>query len=332
MTRRWPLFLALLLLAVALLSAALWALRPTAVQLLRAQRGEAVTAVYATGSVEPVLQLPVAPRVGGRLTSLPVEEGDRVRRGQLLALLEGEENDAQLAELAARERQAELALQRVEALVAQAFVATSERDRARAELDAVRAQARRIQALLGYTRLLAPTDGAVLRRDGEVGQYIAPGQTLFQLGDPQQLRISAEVDEEDMPRVRVGMPVLLRAAALGAKVFDGSVERITPKGDPVARSYRVRITLPAIPEGLRVGMTVDANLIAARRGNALLLPAAAVQGQTVWVMQDGRARRLDLVLGTRGNGKVEVLKGLPDDAAVIANPLGLRDGQRVRER
>ena len=332
MTRRWPLLLALLLLAGGLSAIAAWAWRPTAVQLLQAQRGEAIDAVYATGSVETVLQLPVAPRIGGRLTALPVEEGDRVRRGQLLALLEAEENEAQLAELAARERQAELALQRVEALVAQAFVAASERDRARAELDAVRAQAQRIKALRGYTRLLAPADGAVLRRDGEVGQYIAAGQTLFQLGDPARLRISAEVDEEDMPRVRAGMPVLLRAAALGAQVFEGSVERITPKGDPVARSYRVRITLPTIPEGLRVGMTVDANLIAARRANALLLPASAVQGQVVWLLQEGRAQRVSLQLGARGNGKVEVLKGLPEGARVIANPLGLREGQRLREQ
>lgn len=330
MTRRWPALLALVVIAALLVALGSYALRPTAVQTTQAARGEAVDAVYATGSVEPVVQLPVAARIAGRLVALNVDEGDTVKRGQLLALLEAEENEAQLVELAARERQAELALQRVQALVAQGFVATSEGDRVRADLDAVRAQAQRVRAQRAYTRLLAPADGAVLRRDGEVGQFVTAGQTIFQLGDPRALRVSAEVDEEDVPRVREGQAVLLRAAALGAQIFEGQVASITPKGDPVARSYRVRITLPKIPEGLRVGMTVDANLIAAKRANALLLPTAALQGNTAWQLLDGRAKKLTLQIGARGNGRVEVLGGLPEGAQLVLNAQGLREDQRLR--
>lgn len=332
MKRRWPLLILVLMLLAGLLALLVWALRPTAVSLVGATRGEAVDAVFATGSVEPVVQLPVAPRLGARLVALHADEGQAVRRGQLLAVFEGEENEAQLAELAARQRQAELALARTETLVAQGFVAGSERDRVRADLDAIKAQVQRVRAQRAYTRLLAPADGTVLRRDGEVGQFIVAGQAVFQLGDPGQLRISAEVDEEDVPRVREGQPVLLRAAALGSTVFEGQVASITPKGDPVARSYRVRIALPQPPVGLRVGMTVDANLVAARRANALLLPAAAVQGSTVWQLVDGRARRLTLQIGTRGNGKVEVLGGLPEGAQLVLDAQGLQEGQRLRGR
>lgn len=330
MKRRWPLILGVLL----VLGLAAWLggvlLRPQAVNLVQAQRGEAIDAVYATGSVEPVLQLPVAPRLGARLVALKADEGDVVKPGQLLALLEGEETEAQLAELAARQRQAELALQRVEALVAQGFVATSERDRVRADLDAVLAQARRLRAQRAYTRLLAPAEGTVLRRDGEVGQFVPAGQPVFQLGDPRLLRVSAEVDEEDVPRVHSGQLVLLRAAALGNQLIEGKVSAITPKGDPVARSYRVRIALAQPPAGLRVGMTVDANLIAARRAQAWLLPAAAVQGSTAWQLVDGRAKKLELKIGARGNGKVEVLDGLPEGAQLVLNAQGLREGQRLR--
>ncbi len=330
MRRRWPLLLALLLLATAAAALLSWALRPTPVAVATPTRGDAIDAVYATGSVEPVLQLPVAPRISARLVGLEVDEGQQVRRGQLMALLEGEENEAQLAELAARQQQAELALKRTEILVSQGFLAPSERDRVRADVDAVKAQVERIRAQRAYTRVLAPAEGTVLRRDGEVGQFVTAGQALFQLGDPRQLRISAEVDEEDVPRVREGQRVLLRAAALGNAVFEGQVASITPKGDPVARSYRVRISLPQPPEGLRVGMTVDANLIAATRANALLLPAAAVQGQTAWQLKDGRARKLQLKTGARGNGRVEVLDGLPEGAQLVLNAQGLREGQRLR--
>lgn len=320
----------LIVLVVLALPGLAWWHYETPVRLVKPARGEAIDAVFATGAIEPVLQLPVAPRVGGRLLELKVDEGQAVRKGQLLARLETAESDAQLQELAARERQAQLALDRAEALVRQNFVAASEQDRARAERDAVRGQIARVQAARGYALLSAPEAGAVLRRDGEVGQFIPAGQALFVLGDPLKLRVSAEVDEEDIARVRPGLPVVLRAPALGEVLFDGRVDAITPRGDPVARSYRVRIALDAPPPGLRVGMTVDANLILARRAQALLLPATAVQGGQVWLLQEGRAQAHKLKMGASGNGKVEILSGLAADAQVIANPEGLKPGQRVR--
>lgn len=320
----------LIVLALLAVPALAWWRHSTPIKLVQPTRGEAIDAVFATGSVEPVVQLPVAPRVGGRLIEIKADEGQAVKKGQLLARLETAENDAQLEELAARERAAQLALERAETLVRQNYVAPSEQDRARAERDAVRAQIGRVRALRGYALLTAPEAGAVLRRDGEVGQFIPVGQALFVLGDPTKLRVSAEVDEEDIARVRPGLPVLLRAPALGAKVFEGRVDAITPRGDPVARSYRVRIALDALPAGLRVGMTVDANLIEARRPNALLLPSAALQNGQVWVLQDGRAHALKPQTGAIGNGKVEIRAGLAADAQVVANPEGLQEGQRIK--
>ena len=313
-----------------LLTVAAWFLRPSPVAVISPTRGEAVDAVFATGSVEPVLQVPVAPRAGGRIVELKADEGQSVQKGQLLARLETGESDAQLQELAARATQAQLALDRVAALVRQNFVSASEEDRVRAERDAVRAQIQRVQAQRAYALLLAPGAGVVLRRDAEVGQFVAAGQVLFQLANSGQLRVSAEVDEEDIPRVQPGMPVVLRAQALGTQVFDGAVDAITPRGDPVARSYRVRIRLPAPPAALRVGMTVDANLIQARRSNVLLLPSAAVRNGQVWQVVGGRAKPLKVELGASGNGRTEIKSGLSEDARVIANPEGLRPGQRVR--
>ena len=253
-----------------------------------------------------------------------------MRKGELLARLETAENDAALQELAARERQAELALERAQTLVRQGFVAASEQDRARAERDAVRAQGARLRAQRGYALLTAPADGQVLRRDGEVGQFIPAGQPVFVLGDAGRLRVSAEVDEEDIARVRTGQAVVLRSAALGVKVFDGVVDAITPRGDPVARSYRVRIQLPQPPAGLRVGMTVDANIILARRSQALLLPSSAVHDGQVWIVQGGRAKALKVGTGTQGNGRVEILSGLSPETRVVLQAEGLKEGQRVR--
>ena len=84
--------------------------------------------------------------------------------------------------------------------------------------------------------------------------------TVFWIGDPKPLRITADVDEEDVPRVEPGQKVLLRADAFPDRVLEGGLTSITPKGDPVQKTYRVRIELPD-DAPLLIGMTVEANVV-----------------------------------------------------------------------
>jgi multidrug efflux pump subunit AcrA (membrane-fusion protein) len=87
------------------------------------------------------------------------------------------------------------------------------------------------------------------------------------------------VDEEDIAQVRPGQEVLIRADALAGQTFRGQVLAVTPKGDPVARSYRVRISLPA-DTPLMIGMTTETNIVLRRSDNALLVSVGAVQQDT----------------------------------------------------
>jgi RND family efflux transporter MFP subunit len=321
-------------------AAAGWRWWPVAVDVVPVQRGLAVEAVYATGVVEPTVQIPVAPRAGGRLVAWEVEEGATVRRGQVLARLEADDLDRTVQEMAAREQLARTNLERTQQLVAQQFLSPAELDRTRIEWQAAQAALRRAEALRNYSQLVAPADGVVLRRDGERGQFIPAGQTVYTLACCAPLRVAAEVDEEDIARVRVGMPVVMRSDALPTQVFDGSVAEITPKGDPVARSYRVRIRFQDTPvpdvlgsSGLRSGMTMDANLVIARREQALLVPTRAVQGTTAWRVVDGHAVRRTLTLGAKGAERTEVLLGLDEgDRVIVAPPATLREGLRVTPR
>ncbi|MDP4301265.1 efflux RND transporter periplasmic adaptor subunit [Leptothrix discophora] len=257
-----------------------WRLSPLEVTTARVGRGPAVEAVYATGLVEPTVQMPVAPRTGGRLVQWLVEEGAQVRRGQVLARLQATELDQTVQELGAREKLARIQLDRTQALVSEQFLSRAELDRVQAEVSAAEAATRRAQAQRDDMELRAPADGTVLRRDGEPGQVIAAGQTLYTLACCAPLRVTAEVDEEDIVRVRRGQRVLLRSEALPGRVFEAEVADITPKGDPVARSWRVRIRPreAAVLEaaGARAGMTMDANIVIARRDDVLLMPSRAL--------------------------------------------------------
>lgn len=306
--------------------------RPPAVTLVAPTRGPAIDAVYATGLVEPSLEIRVAPRAGGRLAELRVDEGDAVRPGQLLARLEDDELRASVAELQAREGFARAQHERNAKLRAAGLIAQEPVDRARSDLDAAGASLRRAREQLGYTRLVAPTAGRVIRRDGEVGEYVAVNQVLFYLAGEGPLRVAAEVDEEDVPRIREGLPVMLRTDAFPERVFDGTVAEVTPRGDPVSRSYRVRIALAGSPP-LQVGMTTEANIVLERRDGALLVPAAAVVDDAVWLVEGGRAVKRPVRLGVRATDRVEVRGGLAAAERVIAAPpAGLREGARVEVR
>jgi RND family efflux transporter MFP subunit len=329
---RWKWLIVVALLA-AVAGAAYWRLRgPVQVELTTPTRGPAVDAIYATGTVEPTVMLPIAPRIAGRLAELNSDEGASVRKGQVLARLDDADLASSVEEYEARARFAHDQLRRTQELVKRGVSAAIELDRARTDAEAADAQLRRARAQRDFTALAAPADGTIIRRDGEIGQFIPAGQAVFYLSCCAPLRVTAEVDEEDIPRVYVGQRAVLRADALPGVTFEGAVAEVTPKGDPVARSYRVRIRLPD-PGGLQVGMTVDANLIVAERANALLVPTTAVQDGAVWVVRDGRLARQPVKIGVAGDARSEILDGLAPDARLVAQPgEDLEPGRRVRIR
>ena len=319
---------------VALAAIAAWRWWPARVDVAHPSRGPAIDAVYATGAVEPTVMMPVAPRTGGRLLALETDEGGKVKRGEVMARLESADLEHTVQEMRAHEDLARSNFERTRGLVEQKFVSPAELDRARSELDAAKAASKRALAQRDYNQLVAPADGTVLRRDGEIGQYIAPGQAVFTLECCAPLRVAAEVDEEDIARVAVGQAVAMRSDAMPGRVFDGTVAQITPKGDPVARSYRVRIQFANADEigklGMRTGMTMDANIVVARRDNALLIPSRALHGDNVWVLVDGKLQKRAIKHGAGTGDRTEVLSGLAETDSVVLSPVDrLREGQRA---
>lgn len=321
------------LIALGLLTAATavawYFLGPVRVTASVPSRGLAVEAVYGSGIVEPEVMVAIGPKVSGRLQELVVDEGDAVRKGAVLARLDGRELAAAVAEWESRVRFGEAEFRRIEELFRRRLAAASDLDRVRNELATASAARDRVREQLADLTLRAPDDGVILRRDGEIGQLLRPGDTLFWFSCCGGLRVSAEIDEEDIPAVQPGQRVLIAADAFPQRVFDGTVSEITPKGDSVARSFRVRIALPA-DTPLRVGMTADCNIILAERADALLVPATAIAGDKLWVIRDGRLAQQPVTLGAGSDGLVEIRAGLAaDDPVVSSLRAGLRPGRRA---
>ena len=322
------------LIALIFLAAGGWAawrwFGPVTVETARLTRGPAVRAVYAAGTVEPTVMLPIAPRSVGRLMELNVDEGAPVREGQTLARLEDADLKKSVDELEARALFARAQLDRAQALLDRGLGTVLERDRARSESQAADAAAARARALRGFMILTAPADGQILQRDGEIGQMIPANQPIFYFARRAPLRIEAEVDEEDILLVQPGQRVLIRAPALPDRVLDGRIAEITPKGNPVTRGYRVRIEFEG-ETPLRIGMTAEVNIVVAERPNALLAPATAVREGHVWVVRDGRLHRLSVQTGFSGETRMEIVSGLDENDTLVVRPsAGLTEGGRAR--
>jgi RND family efflux transporter MFP subunit len=293
-------------------------------------RGTAAEIVYATGAIEPVRWAKVTSLIRGRIVELCDCEGKVVAKGDVLARLDDREQRAQLQELKAREDFAKREVGRVTELMGRGSATTQAHERVSTDLRTIQALVSvQMEKLDNYT-ITAPMAGVVLRRDGEVGEIVDPGQVLYRVGVPRPLQVVAEVNEEDIPRVAVGQSVLLRSDAFLGRQLDGKVREMTPMGDPVAKTYRIRIALPD-DTPLQVGMSVEANVVTREKAGALLIPSDAVQGSSVFVIAGDRVAKRSVEVGIRGARTIEILSGLGEDERIASPaPAELANGSRVR--
>jgi RND family efflux transporter MFP subunit len=295
-----------------------------------ATRGTAVEIVYATGGVEPVRWAKVASLVRDRIMEICDCEGKTVKQGDVLARLDERQELAGLKELRAREEFLKREMMRVSELIARNIATTQAYEKASMDLQQVQGLiAVQTEKINDFT-IVAPMDGVVLRRDGEIGEIAESGQILFRIGVPKPLQVVAEVNEEDIPRVALGQVVLFRTDAFPDRRLEGKVREITPMGDVAAKTYRVKIALPD-DTPLKPGMSVEANIITREQSNALLIPTEAVQGTVVYVLNGDRVHKREVKVGIRGARSVEILSGLNEGDRVVAPAsAGLADGVAVR--
>lgn len=295
-----------------------------------AARGTAAEIVYATGGVEPMLWAKVASVVRDRIVDICRCEGSEVKKGDVLARLDARDIEAGLKELKAREQFLVNEMSRVSQLIAKGAATTQAFERAGMDLQTVQGLiAVQTEKIADYT-IVAPMDGMVLRRDGEVGEIAESGQILFRIGVPKPLQVVAEVNEEDIPSVALGQTALFRTDAFPGRRLEGKVAEITPMGDVNAKTFRVKMALPD-DTPLRPGMSVEANIVTREKEKALLVPADAVQSSAVFVVEGSRVKKRTVTIGIRGTRAVEVLDGLKEGERV-ASPAtaALTDGARVR--
>src|SRR6266849_5975924 len=287
-------------------------------------------AIYGTGTVEPQRWAKVVPLQRRRLIELCSCEGQNVRAGQVLGRQDDAEERSALKELEVTNQQAQRDLDRAEKDRGKNDAAQTEYEQRWTQLEEsktrIAAQRVRIDALV----LRAPLDGMVLRRDGEVGEIAGPTDVLFWVGPPTPMQVVAKINKEEITRIAVGQKAFLRSEAFPGQALRATVSQITPKGDPTRKTFRVYLLLPP-DTPLRIGMSVEANIVFRKKASATVVPAEAVAGDAVQVVANGKIERMPVKVGIRGSRNVEIIGDVTRGMAVLSPARAdLADGTRVR--
>jgi membrane fusion protein (multidrug efflux system) len=308
--------------------------------------------IEATGQLLARSQAAVAAQVGGQITRVARDEGEGVADGELVIeidperrKLEADSARAMLAQAEAQAAEAERELGRIEKLHAQGVAAAAKLDQVRTALRSARSSRESLQAQLGMAErsvrdssVTAPFAGLVARRYVSEGEFVAPGQKLFELVALDPIEVEFHLPERDSSRVSQDAPVAVRVAPFPDQVFEARVTVVSPTIDPATRTLRVKAELPNPDGRLRPGLFARADLgVAVREGVAMIPEEAVLQradGAVAFrLVGDGRVERRALELGVIREGRIEVRSGLAvGDRVVVRGQSDLVDGAAVSVR
>ncbi len=331
------------------------------VTVARVARGGVVQTRHVLGTVIGADETEVAPRLMANVVSVGVREGDRVRRGAVLAVLDGREAEDAVAQAQARlaaaregKAAAEVAYQarhtatatdevlfKAKAIAqeqwdasraAEAAVA-ARREAARAEVEVAGRAVDQAKTRLAYTRLAAPFDGVVAARLADPGDLAVPGHPLFKLVRQKTVRVRAELPSGDLPALETGAPVTLSLADIRT---EAAISRIFPALDG-AHLAVIEADVPHPPTGYVSGATVGVD-VHLRSSSGLVVPADALLegdgGSWVFRVADGAVHPVKVAVATRSAEQAVVTGELHEgDALVVARPsrlMTLAEGTAVR--
>ncbi|MDF0606430.1 efflux RND transporter periplasmic adaptor subunit [Neisseriaceae bacterium TC5R-5] len=301
-----------------------------------------------TGSLNALSSSSVAAEVEARVKEVKVREGESVKRGQLLAILDAEvlaqsvaEQDAQVANSMSRLRLAKVKLEKQKELLAQGFISQMAYDelesdyRVRAgEAKAQATQLSRAKRLLADTQVRAPIDGVVYQRKINPGEVAAKNSVLFAIADLSILEIAAQVPANAVAQIRPGMPAMFTIDGLDTPQH-GEVVRINPVAVTGTRSFTLYIRVKNPAGILKVGQFAKGQIALQRLDSAITVPLQAIQDAAtqpwVWVVQQGKLVRRPVVMRLRAESEGKVaIEGVAAGEWVIALALpGVKAGDAM---
>ena len=303
-----------------------------------------------TGDIRPMLEVNVYSKVPGKIIErLPVEKGDFVKRGSLIAVLEDKTVRAQIEEAGAALELARTNLEviekdciRLENLYREKALARQKLDHIKAERKSAKARIKRAKAVLEQLEILyrnhriyAPIGGYVSARYVDRGNMSSVAQPIIRISSEKEVKIVTSVTEKDFPHVRKGMKCEITVDAFPGRVFKGIISVINPTLDPATRTGEIEIFVPNKDKLLRSGMFAHVRLYLGRKSTLVVnrdalnkLPGTG--NYYVYVVQKDKAVLKNIETGFTQGNYVEVTNGLTEgEKVVVKGQNRLKDGISV---
>ena len=329
--------------------------------------GEASQVLTATGYTYARERASVGAKIIGRVERLLVEEGDRVERGDTIAVLDSDDlvaalrqRRASLLEARANQTDAQRQEARFARLLAENAIAQAEYDAEATRLEVAEAQVAVAEASLAnararlqYAVITAPIPGVIIERRIEVGEMVAPGGfttqqatgAIVRIANPESLEVEADINESYISRLSLGQPAVIRVDAVPGREYHGHLRQIVPTADRQRAVVEVKVTIDDRDDRVLPDMSCNVAFLeeeaaeesVAGRQAMVVAPKAAVlqdaDGPHVFLVVDGRVRRTVVELGAEVGDDVEIRSGLSGGERVaVTGVAGLEDGRRVRIR
>lgn len=318
---------------------------------VRVERKNIDLTVAAKGRVEALEEIDLAPKTLGRLREVDVKEGDFVKKGDIIAVLENDEIRAQVEQakanllgVEAKLKEAKRNLVRFNSLFRRGIISRSELESAQTKYDLTLSQIKRskadlkyAQALLENTYIRAPFSGEIIRRFLDPGETITLEKLLpiVTIADVSKTIVRAEIDETDIRKIKIGQSAIVTADAYPGEEFKGKIIEISPVvgkkkiiADNPAEMVDTKVLEVKIEldpgQNLNLGLNVDVTIFVHSKGDVLALPLKAVRhldGTTfVKVKKNGFYEEREVTTGLYDNENVEVISGLEEgDIVLLSN-------------
>ena len=303
------------------------------------------------GTVEEKTGSVLSFEVAGNITSLRVDEGDRVNRGQTLATIDPvslkEAHRATLTTL----KQAQDAYKRFLPLHKSGTISDMRWVDIESKLEQAKAAESIARQQLSHTTLIAPYAGVIASKDAEMGTYVLPGQPILKLANVAQVHVKVSVPESEISHIHVGDKASISVAALGGVTFSG---KITEKGidaNPISHTYDVKVLIANSQGKLLPGMVCDTKVFTSGHSSTFLtrnatqadsdnapyivIPANCIEldvdnSRFVWTVVDGKAHQQPVQVGEFKGDGITILSGIkPGDKVIVNGQQKVSEGMKV---
>lgn len=309
---------------------------PVPVRVATVNEGSVSAYITATANLVAEEQVKILAEAEGRVSQLTVDEGDYVKKGQVLAALVRDEEEIAVDKARFRESNARLAYERAEDLKQKELISTEEYDRLRTDYDIAKSELAEAEWNLSKTTIRAPFSGAISERMIQLGQHVQMADELFQITDFDPLIARIFLPERDVINLAAGQSVRITLNADPSVRFAARIRQISPIVDTETGTVKLTVEASSPPPSVRPGSFVTVDIVRETRDQVVLVPREAVirelQKAHVFVATDeDEAAKRSVVLGLEEGKWVQALSGVEvGETVIVAGQGGLKDGSPIK--